>query len=87
MEKLIPRMGQSLPRGHTVGVGVIREAQRGAETSAGYLNTFQVEPLLEPRLLFSTQLSPRKDHLISLTSGKLPEKLWRQRKAIFKKQF
>lgn len=74
MRKLIPRMGQSLPQGHMVGVGVIREAQkRDRDPSAGYLSTVGVEPVLEPRVLFYTQLSPIKAHLTSLTSGQLPK--------------
>lgn len=57
-----------------MGPGVVREAQRGAGTGAGSHSTFRAEPLLEPRLLFSTLPGPRKGRLISLAPEQRQEK-------------
>lgn len=61
-----------------VGTGVIIESQKGT----GSHNTLRAEPVLEPGL-FSSQPSPRKVHLISLTPGQLQEKPYRKKGSIF----
>lgn len=67
----MPRWGSHyLGDSPLAGVGVVIDAQRGAETGSGPHGTLG---LLEPRLVFHPA-SPRKAHLISLNPGQLQEK-------------